>query len=1037
MTLKLNQPSELSDFERGGGPMIRQEIVSGEPGNLFPKLSRRARAAGDVSLRELFTAYETADDSTLLDAGLAVVEPPQAEGVEVVLFAVPDRAWTYREDAVAYVEAYTQAGQEMDWRIYGSHLQGMTTLRLWGLPSSRLPSIGDGLFVSDETIGEEWIQPLRITGLTVTESIQGAGSEHEIPFLDALLELSAPLDHDINGQSGPGFSLPTVDEKARRGQVVDNARYHGVAALTQPTVDGEVDVYVDDVFASIVPASRSSTAIIDAPCLPQTARVVVSGPGYEYTDAGSPAHTGAQQITGANRIKTVSLSLTPLPSRGTFSFSYRALGEWYELRDNGDGTVGGPGLGGTGTVATSSGTVSLTLEYLPDLDTWEVWSWGSWQQWTRIDGMVMEAARIEALLDAGSEPATLALSWQAGGVNQSASDNGSGQISGDASGSYSYADGRLIMPPDLLPDGDISYTLSRGAAHSDGPASGITISGGRVLFTAAGSLPIVPGSAVVVMYVAYQWPGSVTYNPAVRHAWIDQGDGTLKPLPGLFAGHNGSIEYSTGDISMPEIIADFTTALRWTGGGWSGQSVTARYLAGNAINVATSRSGGADATTGTLSGYALTIPMPPGDAVQAGSVVLRLAGQDYDGSLGEVAADADGNLTISDWTGGGANAPALLAGLLRGGEWSVTQMHWHALGSPLQSGSLSMVGTAIAGGLRNAGTDTSGGFTGDATGTADFESGYNDTTWSEPMNPATITHSGVVLQLIPVDKALIGIDSARLPADGRVPKFHEGGQLAIGDQVDQVLPAGLVAGQVVQLDQTVLSTVELRDQLGVIVDTALFSVELDTGVLTMAEPLDLGAYTEPLIAALHWDDQATVINVQANGIVTLAAPLARQYAPGTARVYSLLEFGDLRAHVPIFFDQKTWTGVFSDSLNGDPAPFTYNVSAFPVEVDNDQAPAERWALHFVSTSTVEVIGEVMGNIGQFGIAGDISPVDPATGLVVFTLRAGGWGGGAAAGNVLRLNVSDAAAHGWALRCTHMGAADIGDDQAVFAPRGDL
>ena len=1062
MTIKLNQPAQLSDFELGGGPMLRQEVDPAVSGSLLPKLSRRARAGGEVALREVFTAYETADDAALLGAGLAITEPPAADGVDVVLFAVPDRTWTYRSEAVAHLEAYTVAGQEMDWRVFGDHLAGVSTVRLWAPPDSPMPGIGDAVYLTDERIGQTWQQAFRILSLTATDELWVAAGSNPIPYIDLLLTLSDRLTQDVDGQSAPAWELVPHDYKIRKGQVSGDAKFYGVSVLAEDVVaDVTTEVKVDSVFAPVVPASRSTTSIIDVPVLARRTRTLASGVGQTYTDISSPAHSDSTLITSANRSKNYTVVLTPKPAIGSVAFSYVALGEWYTLSDNSDGTIGGAGLGGSGTYVEATGTLAVTLEYSPDLDTYLVWNWGSYQQWTRIDGQVIAPVRVEAILFAGSEPGTLAVSWTAGGVAKTATDDGAGALIGDATGSYHYGDGLLSLAPNVLPDGDIEWSVADGPVSvTVDVSSTLVVSGGRVTFTVATALPIAPGSASVSLPMDHRFPDGFEapgWGNPYDYGWFDQGDGTLK---GPFVSTmSGTIDYATGAYDLPEVVANHTTALRWDGGGWVAQQVSTYYAPGGPVTVAHSAvgAGGVNTITGTLTAgdYGLTLILETVDPVEYAALIFRLGGDTYRGLRGgEITRDGGGLgvngapavvgtgspggvMTLTDWVPGGGNGPNMVAGLTRGGEWTATEIHWRAAGTGIQPASLGVVGTSAEGDAKAATTDASGLFSGDATGQAKFTEGFVNMTWLVAMDPATLTHSAVIVQLIPLDKDIIGIDAAKLPSDGQVVIYNAGGQVAVGDSVTETLPNLLSPGQVVALSQTGLNTVSLTDQDGALVDPALYTVDLDTGILTMADPLDLSGYNESLVAKLCWDDQATVVDVQANGIITLANALPRAYAAATARVYAILDFGTLRAHVAGRFDQKVWDGVFRDDLNGDTAPFTYNFAGFPVEVDNDQAPTERWALHFVSSTTVEVIGETLGNLGQFAIAIDMAPVDPATGLTVWTLRSAGWGGGQVPGNVLRIDIAAAAAHAWVLRCTSMGAESLESDQVTLNPRGDI
>ena len=1054
MSLVIRPSTELSQFRRGGGPLVRALLDLSVPGEFLPRLSRRARSGGEVAIGILYVTHESQDVVVMSHVGLAVTEPPAADGVEVTLFEVSDLDGPYRYQAVAYLEQYTTPGQRMDWAVFNGHVAGSRTLRLWGPRNSDLPSIGQSIFLRDESIGGTYEQPFRIIGLSSEERIWNVDSQSAISYIDLLLTLSAPLDEDVDGTT-PDYALTASDIVVRKGQVGAGARFHGVATLAAPVTLGvTTELQVDSVYASVVPAAEDFQSLVEVAVLPQVARSVVSGAGYSYTDTAGPAHSSFTLVTEANRSLQYTDALSPRSVVGTVRRSYVALGEWYDLDDNGDGTIGGPGQGGFGTY--TANTLAVTLEHKPDIDTYMVTTWGSDQQFERLDAEVLAPAIVAVVLDAGSTPATLTLNWTAGGAAKSATDDGSGLLSGDASGSYGYGLGLLRLQAPLLPDGDIHYELTRGAATFSGPAASPVISGGRVTWTTDDSLPITPGSADVWMYVTYQWPGSVDAphgGGQVRHHWIDQGNGTLKPLPGLFAGYDITLNYATGEFSAPELIPNFTSALRWTGSAWVGESLSARYKAGNTLEVSLSGSGGADSVSGTLvaGSYGLTLDLPPGDPVEPGSVVLSFGGQVYTadaaGALtGSVSGAGAGTVSaglilISAWTGGAGNAPAWLAGLRRGGEWTATDIAFRVPGTNVQPGSLSVTGLDVDGGAVSATTDNAGVVGGDATGVAKFTEGFAQMAFATPVQPASLKQSAVLVQRIPLEADVIGIDPSRLPADGTVPKFHAGGQVAVGDSTVDTLPSGLVAGQVEALSQNDLASITLYDADGKTrVDDALYIPHLADGEVEMADPLDLSAYIQPLKAKLCWYDQTTVVDVQANGRIHVTDALPRSYATGTARVFSILEFGNLGAHVDRFFDQKVWTGEFVGELVGDQAPFTYNVSGFPIETRNDRTPTERWAVHVKQTTPsllVDVIGERMGNLGEFDASADISPVDPATSEIVWTLRAAGGFAGAQPGNVLRFDTIAAAHHACVLRATNIGAQNLADDEAVLSSMGDL
>ena len=64
-------------------------------------------------------------------------------------------------------------------------------------------------------------------------------------------------------------------------------------------------------------------------------------------------------------------------------------------------------------------------------------------------------------------------------------------------------------------------------------------------------------------------------------------------------------------------------------------------------------------------------------------------------------------------------------------------------------------------------------------------------------------------------------------------------------------------------------------------------------------------------------------------------------------------------------------------------------------------------------------------------------INPATGEPYFTLRATGWGGGWAAGNVLRFNTVGALFPVWVVRTIQQGPETVPNDSFTLLIRGDV
>jgi hypothetical protein len=204
----------------------------------------------------------------------------------------------------------------------------------------------------------------------------------------------------------------------------------------------------------------------------------------------------------------------------------------------------------------------------------------------------------------------------------------------------------------------------------------------------------------------------------------------------------------------------------------------------------------------------------------------------------------------------------------------------------------------------------------------------------------------------------------------------------------------------------------------------------------MASPLDLSAYSEPLVAYKRLEDMKVLSDVQINGELSLTSQLSNAYTPA-AFVSSALLFGDLASRYNTLFDQATWTGVFSDELIGTQANGTYNDLSFPLLIQNDSAIKERWALQFTSSTGFNIIGEKVGIIGTGTIASNVAPINIISGLPYFTLDFNGFGAGWSTGNAIRFNTTAANSPIWFNRTT-MPSNDTLDptDDFIVQIRGD-
>lgn len=307
-----------------------------------------------------------------------------------------------------------------------------------------------------------------------------------------------------------------------------------------------------------------------------------------------------------------------------------------------------------------------------------------------------------------------------------------------------------------------------------------------------------------------------------------------------------------------------------------------------------------------------------------------------------------------------------------------------------------------------------------------------------PIDPTTLRFNSVTYVFLPLDADIIGMDPVRLPSDGRVPVYRNGYYVVVGHTA--VLPAAtLGAGQSIDCARTRLSRVWIVGADGQKIQTG-WSVDLDAGLLSIA---DVTGWAQPVRVQHRIEEMARVADVQINGTLTLTKSLSHHFPAGSV-VSSALYAGTIRSRVSHLFDQATIDAVsWSDSLVGNQAPAQYNDTAFPIEVTNAGALSERWLLKFTNTTTVEVIGEHVGNLGTFPIASDIAPVNPNTrtdthsGVPYFTVKAGGWGAGWAVGNGLRINTVGAMQPFACIRTVQPSEAAGTDYTFGLTVRGDI
>ena len=800
------------------------------------------------------------------------------------------------------------------------------------------------------------------------------------------------------------------------------------------------------------------------------------------------------EIEPASRAYNYTPNLSdPLPAPGSIAIAYMAQGKWYELYDNGNGVIVGKESGiGTGTIDYASGSLILTLGALPDVGSSIIISWGHGINVTdrraELDSEPMEIRH--SLPHTGIEPGSISIAWDDDGTAKTATDNGDGTLTGDATGSIGYAAGEILFTPLSIPASDTGYAVSyRQEMPTAAVISTLDTSGKNVTLTIPNA-PLRPGSVglswAVEQIKCVYYNGDVEFKTITRTAG-DNGSGII-----VMRGVNiGSIDYATG-ICTFMAVSDYdykTYLVQSTIGMVSANKFTvteATQSFPDLVNVTYAEDVAAGYNDGTdsIAAAALSIDLCPTtvESVVAGSVAFVFGGHDYyDDGSGNLYRDKDGSTgvgtlagtvnyssgiaTLSSYPAAETTTVSLTSLLTRNSGFTPAAFVFRTNGAPLRDGSFSLRTVLPDGTALSAIAETSGSL-GDTLidGTVDAVSGVVRVRFGElvvaagnegeswysadavdadgniwkpaGVLPESSFYNCVIYSSLPLDADLIGIEPIRLPSDGRVPVFKSGDVAVVHHTEDELLPDMLTAGQEVTLARGDLALVMVTDQEGATVDETLYSVDLANGTVTMADPLDLSAYTEPLVAAHRIEDMVLISEAQINGYIATVGPLTHDYPATETQVSSALIFGDLAGRIIRSFTQKTWDSVWRDAISGDDTTAKYDDKNYPFALTNRGSIAQRWCIKFTGSTEFDVVGENLGVIASGTTNSDCAPINPATEAPYFTIDSRGWGSGWATGNCLRFDTSAANAPLWIARTTMQGTVEEPTDEFVLQIRGD-
>ncbi|RYU57038.1 hypothetical protein EWI61_13740 [Methylolobus aquaticus] len=484
------------------------------------------------------------------------------------------------------------------------------------------------------------------------------------------------------------------------------------------------------------------------------------------------ADTAGIRVKLENRAYNYVLTILPTPAAGTVQVSYRAQGQWYDLRDNGAGVLKGsrPEFG-AGTVSFITGTVAVTLGALPDVGSEIVYAWGTpANTFNRAGTSITPPAVAMQLAHAGVTPNSLTINWNDGSA-RTATDNGQGALTGQATGTINYHTGLLVLVPTALPAGGQTYgmTYTYGPPVEE-PFPAPLRDGEGVVTLQLDAEDLVPGSVEVEWNLLLDLAEYLSTTPAelqlIHHvdpskAVRDDSGGALKDASGLSF---GSVNYATGVIRLwPDTIVKVpvaryqVTPIGFTEGEEGPEPVYRnmfahwRYLEAGAalplddtalVTVRYRSEGTSNAATETVTAGNLQLDLTPGFAepIVPGSVNFTLGGKRYFDRLGSLYYDLNpvtgaamlagainystGLATLSGWVPQASSAVSLQALLTTLDGNPVDEVTFRVPAAPVRPGSLQLLATRLTGGSINVSADTGGVIAGtDVTGSIDYATG--------------------------------------------------------------------------------------------------------------------------------------------------------------------------------------------------------------------------------------------------------------------------------------------------------------------------
>lgn len=451
--IKLKKTQVMQDVPEGGGAPTSETIPDGGNNTIMPDISEVDRAGGRFNLRKTVVHVDTNNVDEYLGANILVARPPNDPNVSIAIMSASS-LFDVRADAANRVESYLVSGPIWSGVLMNDHYAGQRNIQLFQRVGTAPPNVGRTLVLTYlPGTGNQRQQYVRILNReietrTFSHNSSGGTADYQVQVVTC--EISDALRFDFPG-SEPNrlFTQETGKTTVRDTSAADAASYFGTQPLVVDAEIGDVGVKAASVYAQLVPNSRTERTELDV--RPAAVRNIVLAETPRRIEIASSPHTQRIRIGQENRTFSHVSILTPLPAAGTVDVSFMALGEWYSLQDDGGGRLTGSGVG---TVNYTTGSISVTLPSLPDVNSHVIFTWGEKTAFTNRSGQAgfRRPEYVFQVEDGTLEPGSLTITWTSAGLVRTAADNGTGVLSGSAVGSVDYASGTIHLRPNFMID---------------------------------------------------------------------------------------------------------------------------------------------------------------------------------------------------------------------------------------------------------------------------------------------------------------------------------------------------------------------------------------------------------------------------------------------------------------------------------------------------------------------------------------------------------------------------------------------------------